>query len=228
MGERGIQERNDFNNKKKCNEKRGIIWSDFHPLIGCLVGLLRRGREKKINYVIYICTVKFVLRLKSNLGVYSAIAWNHTTSPTDDSQETLDDFQIKISIMLLFRAFWKIEEWEKDGKCLLRVTIQKFSSSSEESRNADVFLWSHNGKYEKLLLHCKWIYWEVFFPAKVQGVYAPVNLCVCMCVFAYKTERHWHRTRNTKLICIYPKACYAFLSYIFGKKHHKVLKYISI
>lgn len=228
MGERGIQERNDFNNKKKCNEKRGIIWSDFHPLIGCLVGLLRRGREKKINYVIYICTVKFVLRLKSNLCVYSAIAWNHTTSPTDDSQETLDDFQIKISIMLLFREFWKIEEWEKDGKCLLRVTIQKFSSSSEESRNADVFLWLTMESMKSYCYIVSGFTGRFSSQLKVQGVYAPVNLCVCMCVFAYKTERHWHRTRNTKLICIYPKACYAFLSYIFGKKHHKVLKYISI
>ena len=63
---------------------------------------------------------------------------------------------------------------------------------------------------------------------KVQGVYAPVNVCVCLCVFACKTERHWHRTRGIKLIYIYPKACYAFLFYIFGKKHHKVLKYISV
>ena len=62
----------------------------------------------------------------------------------------------------------------------------------------------------------------------LQGVYAPVNLCVCMCVFACKRERHRHRNRDTKLIYIYPKACYAFLSYLFGEKHHKVLKYISI
>ena len=133
----------------KSGDSYGVI---FTLLLDAQQDCLEEG-EKRINYVIYICTLKFVLSLKSNLRVYSAIAWNHTTPPTDDSQETLDDFQQK--------------------------NQQKFLSSSEESRNTDVFLWSCNGKYEKLLLHCKWIYWKVFFPAKGPGC---VCTCECVCV----------------------------------------------
>jgi hypothetical protein len=42
--------------------------------------------------MIYICTLKFVPSLKSDLCVYSDIRWNHITPLADDSQEILDDF----------------------------------------------------------------------------------------------------------------------------------------
>lgn len=91
LRERLIQERNYFNQKEKCNEKWGIMWSDFYPLIRCLVDCLEE-EKKRINYVIYICTLKFVLSLKSNLYIYSATTGSHTTLPTDNSQETMDHF----------------------------------------------------------------------------------------------------------------------------------------
>lgn len=167
-----------FQPKKKCNEKWGLIWSDFHPLIGCLVGLLRRGRKKD-----QLCNLYLHFEICPQSEIKSPCLLSHSMESYYSSNWWLTRnwmiFNRKISIMLLFRAFWKIEEWEKDGKCLLRVTIQKFLSSSEESRNTDVFLWSCNGKYEKLLLHCKWIYWKVFFPAKGPGC---VCTCECVCV----------------------------------------------
>lgn len=74
VGRKNIQERNAFNKKKRSDEKWGIMYSskkcDFHSLVGCLVGLLRRGK-KRISYVIYICILKFVPSLKSDLCVFT-------------------------------------------------------------------------------------------------------------------------------------------------------------